>query len=100
MPLKQPAPSPASAKPLVDYVSAKDQAVSKLVQNLFCKVVLTKDYEIALQVAKQNDLTCITPSMQIVYSGAFITKVGANQSSSTESRLNLYKQISSLKESY
>jgi len=38
--------------------------------------------------------------MQIVYSGAFITKVGANQSPSSETRLSLYLQISKLKNSY
>lgn len=38
--------------------------------------------------------------MQIVYSGAFITKVGANQSPSSESRLSLYQQIAKLKDSY
>lgn len=69
----------------------------KLLNNLFYKVVLVKDYESALLVAKTNDLTSITPQLQIVYSGAFITKVGANSIQASESRLSLYYQIALLK---
>ena len=49
----------------------------KLVNNTFCKVVMVKDYESALRIAKDSGLTCVTPELQVVYAGAFITKVGS-----------------------
>ena len=38
---------------------------------------MVKDYESALRIAKQNGLTCVTPELQVVFAGAFITKVGS-----------------------
>ena len=35
-----------------------------------------KEYSQAMQVAKQHSLTCITSDLEVVYSGAFISKVG------------------------
>jgi len=99
VPLKQLSkPYPPNVKPVLDFVSAKDPKVAKLVNNIFFKVVLAKEYETAMQVAKSNDLTCVTPQLQIVYAGAFITRVGSNHSQVAESRLGLYQQIAKLKE--
>lgn len=99
VPLKQPTHAyPPSVKPLIDFVSAKDPRVAKLVNNIFCKVVLAKEYETALQVAKSHDLTCVTPQLQVVYAGAFITRVGSSHIQTADSRLGLYQQISKLKD--
>ena len=73
----------------------------KLVNNTFCKVVMVKDYESALRIAKDSGLTCVTPELQVVYAGAFITKVGsqgrtANNAASTQSRISLYSKIQEL----
>lgn len=59
---------------------------------------MVRDYEAALRIAKDNGLTCVTPELQVVYAGAFITKVGslghtANNSASQQSRLTLYSNI-------
>lgn len=56
---------------------------------------MVKDYETALRIAKDSGLTCVTPELQVVYAGAFITKVGsegrsANNAASIYSRLSLY----------
>ena len=66
---------------------------------------MVKDYEDALRIAKSNGLTCVTPELQVVYAGAFITKVGsegraANNTASTHSRLSLYQKIHELQNSY
>jgi len=53
-------------KPLIDFVSLKasaDKRLLRLVQNTFSKVVLVRDYQTALKVAKDRNLTCITPDL-------------------------------------
>ena len=70
---------PEEAKPLLKMVKLKDGAdkrLTKLLLNILCNVVMVKDYTIALSIAKQHGLTCVTPNLQAVYAGAFITKVG------------------------
>ena len=99
---------PAEAKSLLNFVRVKpeaDQRLQKLVSNIFGKVAMVRDYESALRIAKENGLTCVTPELQVVYAGAFITKVGsqgrtANNTASNLSRLNLYQKISSLSLNY
>ena len=84
-------------KPLIDFVALKttaDRRLQKLVENTFSKVVLVKDYQTALRVAKDNNLTCVTPDLQVVYKGAFITKVGSK--SASDNRVALYQRISLL----
>jgi hypothetical protein len=67
-----------------------------LVHNIFYKVVMVRDYPTALQYAKDHKLTCITPDQQVVYSGAFITKVGSSRAQTTENRVTLLLKIASL----
>ena len=79
-------------KPILDFVGLKEELlekhgleahlVMKLVKNIFCKVVMVKEYATALEIAKSNDLTCVTPQLQIVYAGAFITRVGSQHGAS------------------
>lgn len=78
--LKQAPQYPQGAKCILDFVRLKPEAdmrLLKLVNNTFCKVVMVKDYESALRIAKDSGLTCVTPELQVVYAGAFITKVGS-----------------------
>jgi len=66
-------------KPLSKFVNLKpdgDRRVAKLVHNIFSKVVLVSNYALAMEVARDYNLTCITTDLQIVYAGAFITQVG------------------------
>ena len=56
---------------------------------------MVRDYSAALRIAKENGLTCVTPELQVVYAGAFITKVGsqgraANDAAKSQSRVGLY----------
>ena len=99
--LKQVPACPPEARRILDFVRLKPEAdlrLQKLVTNTFCKVVMVRDYETALRIAKDNGLTCVTPELQVVYSGAFITKVGsqgrfANNAATSNSRLSLYAKI-------
>ena len=66
---------------------------------------MVRDYQSALRIAKDNGLTCITSELQVVYAGAFITKVGsegrtANNNASAQSRLGLYQKIKELTKSF
>ena len=61
--------------------------------------MVVQDYATALRIAKDHGLTCITPNLQVVYAGAFITKVGqgAREGSQNENnRVTLYSQIQEL----
>ena len=72
-------PASDDVKSMIDFVKLKPQAdkrLQTLVHNIFAKVVMVKEYGKALQIAKEFKLTCITRDLQVVYAGAFITKVG------------------------
>jgi chromosome segregation ATPase len=72
-------PDAADAAPLKNFITLKagsDARLLKLIDSFFSKVVLVKDYATAMNVAKDYNLTCITRDLQVVYAGAFITKVG------------------------
>ena len=51
-------------RPLTKFVTLKqtaDPRLARLVHNIFSKVVMVTNYPLAMQVAKENNLTCITP---------------------------------------
>ena len=102
LPRKEPKQTPAEAKSILDYVSVKresDQRLATLVHNIFYKVVMVRDYPTAMRYARDHKLTCVTPDQQVVYSGAFITKVGSSRGgggSTQENRVTLLLKISSL----
>jgi len=78
-----------------DFVKLKpeaDRRLETLVHNIFSKVVLVKEYSRALQIAKEFKLTCVTPDLQVVYAGAFITKVGSARMQG-DNRVSLYQRI-------
>ena len=47
-----------------------------MVENVFSKVVISKTYTEAMEIAKNHNLTCITSDFQVVHAGAFLTRVG------------------------
>lgn len=53
---------------------------------------MVKDYPKAMQIAKEFGVTCVTPDLQVVYGGAFITKVGASRTN-LDNRVTLYSRI-------
>jgi len=63
---KQVPDCPADARRILDFVRLKpgaDLRLQKLITNTFCKVVMVRDYEAALRIAKENNLTCVTPEL-------------------------------------
>ena len=56
---------------------------------------MVTNYQLAMQVAKEHNLTCITPDHQIVYAGAFITQVGQFNRMSLD-RPTLYRRASTI----
>lgn len=90
---------PASAKSLLDIVSltpSADPRLQCLLESIFGKVVLVRQYEEAMQVAKDHDLTCITADLEVVYAGAFISKVGHYNRAQMD-RFSVYQQLFRLK---
>ena len=49
-----------------------------------------------MQVAKENNFTCITTDLQVVYAGAFISKVGHYNRANMD-RFAVYQQIYKLR---
>ena len=69
-----------------------DPRLVKLIHNIFAKVVLVKNYPLAMEIARDYNLTCVTPDLQIVYAGAFITRVGQYNKSQSD-RVGLYRKV-------
>ena len=87
---------------MVKLKDGADKRLTKLLLNILCNVVMVKDYATALSIAKQHGLTCVTPNLQVVYAGAFITKVGqqVRDGNQSESKVALYSQIQELTVEY
>lgn len=91
---------PQNTKSMLDFVSLvpnADPRLQTLLESIFGKVVLVQSYDEATQVAKQHNLTCITSDLEVVYAGAFISKVGHYNRSQTD-RFTTYKQLHKLKQ--
>ena len=53
-------------KSILDIVSLDSEAdprINYLLKNTFGGSVLVKDFKSALKIAKENDLTCVTPDL-------------------------------------
>jgi len=98
--MKRPARSvPATAKSMLDIVSltpSADPRLQHLLEHIFGKVVLVRSYDEAMQVAKQHNLACITADLEVVYAGAFISKVGHYNRAQMD-RFSVYQQLYRLK---
>ena len=82
-------------KKLSDYVKlnpSSNPLLQNLVNKIFSNVVLVESYDQGIIEAKQNNYTCVTPDLQVVYPGAFITKVGHYNRSQAD-RLTVFQQI-------
>lgn len=65
-----------------------------LINDLFGRILLTRNYKVALKFSKQYNLTCLTTQGEIVYPGSYLTKVGFNES--RKEVFQLYKAYSAL----
>lgn len=48
-----------------------------------------------MEVARDYKLTCITPDLQIVYAGGFITRVGQYNKSQSD-RVAMYRKVTAI----
>jgi len=94
-------PEMKDAVPLLDKIKLKEGTDPRLYgtfYNLFSKVYLVKDYTTAMTLASSHGVTAITPDYQIVYAGAFVTKVG--QFNLNFDRLTIYQRSATLLQEY
>ena len=87
-------PDSKSTQPLTSMVGLKENSpaeLQRLVKHMFGKIVLVEDYQTALYVAQQFNLTTITPDFQMVHAGAFLAKVG--QYSGKAERVFIYEKL-------
>jgi chromosome segregation ATPase len=90
-------PDENEARPLLNFCRLKqtsDQRLQPLIDRIFSRTYLVKDYAAAQRIAKDFNVTAISPDLQVVYAGAFITKVGVQQHKSD--RMSALLQIQSL----
>lgn len=95
-PMKQ---IPAYSKSMLDIVSLASNADSRLktlVDSIFGKVVLVRSYDEAMSTARDYNLTCITTDLQVVYAGAFLSKVG-HYNRAKNDRFGQYQQLHKIK---
>lgn len=50
--------------------------IRKLANNILCKYMLVRDYTVALALAKEYHVNCITAEQEIVYADAYLCRVG------------------------
>jgi len=91
------------SSPLVNYIKIKSAFISNfelykidlqnLINKIFGKTLLVKNYEVGLNLAKQANMNCITRENEIIYAGAILTKIGRYDNQ--KQRLNYYEQINS-----
>lgn len=90
--------APEGTKSMLDIVTLSpkaDKRLAHLVEHIFGKVVLVKGYDEAMAVAKQHNLTCITSEFEVVYAGAFISRVGHFNRAQID-RYGAYRQLAAL----
>tara|TARA_B110001450_G_C17427655_1_gene402551 strand:- start:227 stop:493 length:267 start_codon:yes stop_codon:yes gene_type:complete len=81
---------------IVQLSPSADQRLQLLLSSIFAKVVLVKSYDEGMQVAKEHNLTCITTDLEVVYAGAFISKVG-HYNRAQMARFSIYQQVFKIK---
>lgn len=91
------------SSPLVNFIRIKSGIISNfdlykkdlenLIDKIFGKTLLVKNYDTGLNLAKQVNMNCITRDNEIIYAGAILTKIGSNDNQ--RQRLNFYEQINS-----
>jgi structural maintenance of chromosome 3 (chondroitin sulfate proteoglycan 6) len=73
-------PQTSDAVPLIQFIDLVDHSnkntLYPIIEKIFGKCLLVKNYEVAMNLAKNYKLTCVTPENEIVFAGAYITKVG------------------------
>lgn len=60
----------------MNFPSSFGDDLKKLINNTFCRHVVTDSYETALKISKEYHLTCVTSEAEIVYSEGYLCKVG------------------------
>lgn len=91
------------SSPLINYIKIKANIIPNfekyqadlhnLINKIFGKTLLVKNYETGLKLAKQAYMNCVTRDNEIIYAGAILTKIGSYDNQ--RQRLNFYEQISS-----
>jgi len=53
-----------------------DIDLSKLIDHVFGKLLLVRDYNVATTMAKKYNLNCVTADGEVVYAGSYLSKLG------------------------
>jgi len=92
-------PSTSEAVPFLNCIEIKpeilkilsEEKIIPIINKIFGKSMLVKNYEVGLKLAKQHNMNCVTPENEIIYSGAFMSKIGYYDFK--RQRVNLYDQL-------
>jgi chromosome segregation ATPase len=74
--------------------SSKQKDIQTIVDSIFGKAVVVKDYQMAMKLSKEFSVTCVTAEYQVVNPGAIVTRVGLFDSK--KERITPYSNIKEL----
>ena len=78
----------------LDKIKLKKEAdvrIQEILNNKLSKTVLVSSYELALKVAKEHKFVCVTQSYELVYPGAFASRIGSCQLQ--DDKIELYEKF-------
>ena len=80
---------------VLDGIKLKtDLDLSPLLEHLFSKTIMVKNYSVALKYAEKYKLRCVSTECEVVNSGAYISKVGLYNP--TEDRFTQYTKVTNI----
>jgi structural maintenance of chromosome 3 (chondroitin sulfate proteoglycan 6) len=89
-------PESQHALPLIKHIAPIPgfEHIQPILESIFNKALLVKNYETALKYAKSHNLTCVTIQCEVVYGGAFINRAGLYDI--TKEKISLYENLTKI----
>ena len=75
--------------------------MKKLINNTFCRYMVTDSYETGLKISKESHLNCITMDREVIYSEGYLCKLGGEEKlkeSAIEIFEKYYKKLGQISE--
>ena len=99
----------AGAKSFLDFIKINEDFINKnpsvnpnklkkILDNLFGKCQIVKDYETGMKYAKIYHFTCVTSANEVIYGGGYLTHMG--HFDYNKQRISLYSKLSELNKKY
>ena len=99
----------AGAKSFLDFIKINENFIAqnpkinikklkKILDNLFGKCQIVKDYETGMKYAKIYHFTCVTSANEVIYGGGYLTHMG--HFDYNRQRISLYSKLTEINKKY